>query len=232
MVTTDEVDKEIEKSHIRKSLRTCGYPQWSFGVANRKAPPRQKDSQTTKSRGSVSIPYVRGTSETIRRALNKRQIAVHYKPRGTLREMLVAPKDPVKPENQSGVVYQIPCATCVSSYVGETGRSLGTRLKEHRKDTITFDAEDPNVSAVAAHQHETGHKIDWENTRILDKAEKWFERGVKEAAYIIRCSRPLNRNLGRHQLPPSYHSLIKSDLPPVSNYSLRPPSGKHTPHSF
>ena len=116
--------------------------------------------------------------------------------------------------------------------MGETGRSLGTRLKEHRKDTITFDAEDPDVSAVAAHQHETGHKIDWENTMILDKAEKWFERGVKEAAYIIRCSRPLNRNLGRHQLPPSYHSLIKSDLPPVSNYSLRPPSGKHTPHSF
>ena len=32
---------------------------------------------------------------------------------------------------QSGVVYRVTCGDCGSQYVGETGRSLETRMVEH-----------------------------------------------------------------------------------------------------
>ena len=35
-------------------------------------------------------------------------------------------------ERQS-VVYRIPCKDCTGAYVGQTGRSLGQRLKEHKR---------------------------------------------------------------------------------------------------
>jgi len=43
--------------------------------------------------------------------------------------------DKEKPE----VVYKILCKNCERVYVGETGRPLGARVKEHRKevDSIT-----------------------------------------------------------------------------------------------
>ena len=49
------------------------------------------------------------------------------------------PTDKISDEEKTEVVYKIPCKNCERVYVGETGRPLGTRVKEHRKevDSIT-----------------------------------------------------------------------------------------------
>ena len=53
--------------------------------------------------------------------------------------MLVHPKDRINDEEKPNVVYTIPCKNCERVCVGETGRPLGVRIKEHRKevDSIT-----------------------------------------------------------------------------------------------
>ena len=53
--------------------------------------------------------------------------------------MLLHPKDRINDEEKPEVVYKIPCKNCERVYVGETGRPLGVRIKEHRKevDSIT-----------------------------------------------------------------------------------------------
>ena len=48
--------------------------------------------------------------------------------------MLPSPKDRPSEEKQTNVVYQINCADCSWKYIGETGRSLQTRKKEHIRD--------------------------------------------------------------------------------------------------
>ena len=48
----------------------------------------------------------------------------------SLRQILVHPKDKNKKEQQCGVVYETTCEDCKEKYVGETARTLGTRLKE------------------------------------------------------------------------------------------------------
>ena len=92
-----------------------------------------------KSRGMVTIPYVKGLSEPFSRILKTYRICTAVRPHTTLRNMPVHPKDRINDEEKPEVVYKIPCKNCERVYVGETGRPLGVRIKEHRKevDSIT-----------------------------------------------------------------------------------------------
>ena len=36
--------------------------------------------------------------------------------------------------NERSVVYQIPCGSCDKSYIGETGKGMGKRVSEHKRD--------------------------------------------------------------------------------------------------
>ena len=51
------------------------------------------------------------------------------KPFRTLRRILSHPKDRIPDDDK--VVYKINCCDCDASYVGETGRTLETRVLEH-----------------------------------------------------------------------------------------------------
>jgi len=57
-----------------------------------------------------------------------------HEPHTTIRNLLVHPKDKVNTEETAECVYRIPCKNCQEVYIGETGRSLGVRMKEHRKE--------------------------------------------------------------------------------------------------
>ena len=62
----------------------------------------------------------------------KHKIATSIKPHQTLRNILVHPKDKIKTEDKSGVVYRVSCKNCDQVYIGETGRKLSIRTKEHK----------------------------------------------------------------------------------------------------
>ena len=42
-------------------------------------------------------------------------------------------QDTLEPTKQDGVVYKIPCE-CGKVYIGETGRAMQDRIKEHDRD--------------------------------------------------------------------------------------------------
>ena len=76
----------------------------------------------------------------------------------------------IKPKNTSAtsdmsVVYEIPCNGCEKSYVGETGRGVKVRLKEHKSD-VRFHR---TSNAIVMHIDQCNHLPDWEGTRILEK---------------------------------------------------------------
>ena len=48
-------------------------------------------------------------------------------------------KDPSPINSRAGAVYKIPCAECPASYVGETGRTLECRIKEHKRSIANED---------------------------------------------------------------------------------------------
>src|SRR5579872_481203 len=81
----------------------------------------------------LKIPYMKGTSEKIRRIANQYKIKTVFKSDKTLRRVITK----TRPESSSQgkeCVYQIPCE-CGESYIGETKRPLNVRLSEHKKYT-------------------------------------------------------------------------------------------------
>ena len=153
---------------------------------------------------TVVLPYVRNTSECIKRILAKLKIRTCFKPYRTLRKFLVHPKDRIKKEDHTGVIYQVSCTTCNESYIGQTGRTMGHRIKEHRRALISADAP---YSAVAEHAMKTGHEIAWERAKVLDINSNDRQRVNLEAWYIRLKKAEMNRDVGT--LSMDYDCLIR-----------------------
>ena len=88
--------------------------------------------------GFATLPYISGITEPLTRTLRNYGILVTNKPVKTLQQEFPSRKYRVPPEEETGIVYRIPCADCSWSYVGETGRSFKTRKKEHLKNVKTL----------------------------------------------------------------------------------------------
>lgn len=202
---TNTEDKAKENHHLKKVLSISGYKKWTWDLPSTSARKSHMKnflkSMKVKPKAHVTLPYVQGVSEALARRIRKRGIAVHHKPYTKLRDILVHPKDKTPAMDQSGVVYRIQCKDCQATYVGETERPLGSRVSEHKKDS---------KSVVHSHIQDTGHQVDFSNTKILSRESNWFRRGVKEAIHISTTEHTINRDRGRHQLPPTYKALFHS----------------------
>ena len=120
---------------------------------------------------------------------------VHFKGTNTLRTLLSNPKD-----NQTGIIYHYKCPhiNCPSAYIGESGRSLGERVKEH------FKAPSP----IHLHSTTTGHPVDPEQFSTFHKETNNHSRTIKEAMFICVQDPALNRNLGKYQLLHIWNHLL------------------------
>ena len=130
-----------------------------------------------------SIPYIPGVSEKIKNVLQEVGVSVGMKPMSTLRALLVR-KRPAPPE-QLGVVYSIPGSQCNWKYVGESGRTLEERKKEHARAIRTLDV---TRSEVAQHAHEADHRVELEKMKLIDKELNWRKRVIKEALWSKQLS--------------------------------------------
>ena len=49
----------------------------------------------------------------------------------TIRSILLYPKEKTPDAHKCGMVYQVECPECPLTYIGETNRTLATRMKNH-----------------------------------------------------------------------------------------------------
>ena len=164
---------------------------------------------------TVTIPYIKGTSETISRILQPYNIRVAHKPTTTLRHLLTNVKDRDEHNNRQGAVYKIKCSDCQASYIGETGRNLNTRLTEHKRATKNGDAN----NHIAVHHQLTNQIIDWESAQCLTYNTNYFQRLTLESWYTNLEQTPLNRC---QQLPAPYKRLIQDGNETDKRTSNRP----------
>ena len=120
--------------------------------------------------------------------------------------MLVKPKDPSPISDKCGVVYNIQCNACDDSYIGETARSLGTRLKDHTgKD---------KESSILSHIKKTGHSISLEDVSILVQNQpQYHARKIREALEIHKAAPTLNKDQGAEVAPVLLQLLPSGRLP-------------------
>ncbi|CAH8842261.1 unnamed protein product [Trichobilharzia szidati] len=116
-------------------------------------------------------PYCKETSdEIIKRILKNYDITVYFRAANTLRSSLVKVKDKIEEENQQNCVHQINCGDCV----GETSIQVNIGVKEHKQclkvvPKTSADLKLENRSATVMHSKETGHKIEFDRTKVLQK---------------------------------------------------------------
>ena len=82
------------------------------------------------------------------------------------------------PATQLGVVCSISCATprCSCAYVGESGRTLEERRKEHEKAVRNIDVA---RSEVAQHVHEADNRVGLGGMIVVDRESMWLQRCVE-----------------------------------------------------
>ena len=203
------LDKELR--HLRVTLPGNGYPKnWITldrytGEENRGAD--SADEEESKLSATATIPYIQGLSENIKRLLRGYNIITAFKSSWTHGSMLTKVKDPVPPEERTGVIYNISCI-CGNAYIGETSRSMSTRIKEHKAACRLGNCE---RSAVTEHAWQDGHSIEWDNVEILDAATGFISRRTKEALHIKLRTTPtckMNRDEGR-DLSPFWLSTLR-----------------------
>ena len=167
--TQDKMDRELQ--HIRTGLQHNQFPdwapnQWQYKFTNPNQPTtttNNNNNPTTNNKNNITIvvPYMPNTGEKFRKLCKKKGIQVHFNGTNTLRTALGNPKDKNPQNNQTGIIYhyQCPQINCPSAYIGESGRSLGERVKEH------FKAPSP----IHLHSTATGHPMDPEQFNIVHK---------------------------------------------------------------
>ena len=112
-------------------------------------------------------------------------------------------KDKVDEHQQKGV-YKVTCS-CGLNYIGETGRSLKVRLKEHGADIRN---QRIRTSALAEHSERYKHHICLEDSSLLAKENHYFKRRFREALEIIKHPNNLNRD-GGFEVSRNWVPLIK-----------------------
>jgi hypothetical protein len=86
-------------------------------------------------------------------------------------------------------IYSIPCE-CVRRYIGETGRPLAIQLHKHRQNLKDCLLE---KSKLAQHAYEEGHRVGWDNCRILEIESNNRYREYKESAHMACLTNPISQ---------------------------------------
>ena len=102
--------------------------------------------------------------------------------------------------NKSSIIYSYCCGEldCDEEYVGESGRTLGERVKEHMK----------TPSPIFHHQTASGHRTTMGNFKILGREDNNMARTIKEAMFIRVNNPTLNRNIGKYNLPHIWDRIL------------------------
>ena len=136
----------------------------------------------------------------------------------TLRRLLTNVKDKDEPEDRPGAVYKIKCSHCQATYIGETGRNVTTRLKEHKRATKKGDFN----NNIAEHHLKTSHTIDWDSAATcLTYSTDYYQRITLESWFTNLEQTALNRC---QPLPAPYKRLLNRKQYHVVYYSPYNPS--------
>ena len=178
------MDKEL--LHIKTALHHCQFPagalnQWQHKFNHPNQAPTSNNTNSNPTNNSnykttIVVPYIPKTADKFKKLCKRRGIQVHFKGTNTLRIALGNPKDKDPKTNQTGIIYQYQCPhiNCPSSYIGESGRSLGERVKEHLKAP----------SPIHLHSATTGHPLDPNQFNIVHKEVSSQFRTIKEPMFI------------------------------------------------
>ena len=149
------------------------------------------------------IPFIDGLSQEVRRITRTARTAF-FAPSTT--RPLCSVKDKLPHDLTTNAIYSIKCKTCDEEYVGETLRALEVGAKKHR-DAIRLGNTGKSAITQHVHQQEEPHEIDWSTMSVIDRADAWRERKLREAFKTHQRQPKMNKDAGLEH-PKTWHSVL------------------------
>jgi hypothetical protein len=153
---------------------------------------------------SVYIPHVKGVSKSFKRIGNRCNTCTAFKPKHTLRSSLMKIRPERDPQQTAQCVCSIPCE-CGRSYIGETGRPLTVRLREH-----SYNVKEVFLEKLAQHAYKGGHSVDWDEAMILEFESNSSYRKYKQSAHMACSTNPISQP--SLDIPPIWIPLISNEV--------------------
>ncbi|XP_018567608.1 uncharacterized protein LOC108908159 [Anoplophora glabripennis] len=153
---TRHLAEELE--HLRTALivNGCTTRKNERAIKRRHTPMEKREYLAT-----TYLPYVKGCTDKIGRLLKKRNINTVF---STVKKVAAAfPKTCNNDQLQGPGMYSISCS-CGKVYIGQTGRHINTRLKEHKSHLKNINWE---KLAEAEHRPDTGHTVDLSEANMV-----------------------------------------------------------------
>ena len=101
------------------------------------------------------------------------------------------------PVQRNGCIYEIPCKQCNKKYIGQSGKDLTTRLKQHQ-----YNVRVGNIaSSLFQHMNEYNHAINWRNAKEIMYCKDFVKRNILESCIIKKNDKELlNTSPGMYKL--------------------------------
>jgi len=131
-----------------------------------------------------TLPFTGQSGYIIKKVLNnlKDDITFTFRKLNSLNFLFTRTKDLTPFDKNCDLVYCIPCGNCSQQYVGETLQHLEKRLRRHKYD----QAKGNDETALAVHSKTSGHKFNFDETKILLFESNSRKRKIRKVIEIIK----------------------------------------------
>jgi hypothetical protein len=182
--------KQQEEKMIRHIAKIDGYPTRIIQnlQQNITTKDRHNTSTTQTTHKWVTFKYYSPFVRKVTNVFKNTNLRIAFQPTNTIWKLLKIKKKPPNIYTKSGV-YTIKCSSCNRFYIGQTGRDLNTRYKEHLRYIRTNNPK----SAFALHILDNNHQYNSmdESLQLVVPCRKRNGLNLLENLYI-----QLFRNLG------------------------------------
>ncbi|XP_062705479.1 uncharacterized protein LOC134287552 [Aedes albopictus] len=224
-----DLDEQSTRKIIDDQLKMNGYPKPLRSRIINRMNERNTDRSVQHSAQNLehtylsiaNIPHLSNMIDrVIRREYTNVRLAMYNVRK--VNNMFSKVKDPVALENQSNVVYHIPCSNCEASYVGITTNRLRTRMSGHKTHYNTLDRlleQDHTATsheitslgertALMYHSIAENHRFDLKRVKIIDRANNTQTLQFLEMCHIKNNVHAVNKRTDTEGLHAIYAGIL------------------------
>lgn len=162
------------------------------------------DTTTDNFNNVLSLPYFENF-KLIKTLLRNLNIKVVFKSNQTIKHILTKNSE----NRYNGGIYEIACMQCEKVYIGQSGRSLAIRSKEHRKAVQTADEN----NSIFLHVKNCNHAINFEGSKLIFNCNNYHKRNYIESCLIkFNKNKLMNIHEGMYKIDDITNKLVSPGL--------------------
>ena len=208
IVCSTEESLTEELNYIKKTMRLNDYPEKLITKTIKRtllSNSKSKNSQNLET-PKLFIPYEKGIAEQLKRVANRYGLELILSRSLSLKSKL--PTNPFKSCSTCGVIHKVTYS-CYKKYIGETGRTIEERIKEHQPD-VNNQKSVEKITGLLKHLRESTHTPIWKEVEIIAKENNIVKRKFKESVAITqeRKDNLLNKKEERKVISDIWSTII------------------------